>query len=38
MLAAPIPLESMDGVWRLCFKEGDFLAGIEVDKHGYLPR
>eukprot|EP00752_Nemacystus_decipiens_P008780 g7834.t2 len=36
--SAPIPLESMDGVWRLCFKDGDFLEGIEVDKHGYLPR
>ncbi|CAM9511211.1 unnamed protein product [Ectocarpus sp. 8 AP-2014] len=28
----------MEGLWRLCFCEGDFLPGIDVDKHGYVAR
>lgn len=34
----PAPAGAIDGVWRLCFCEGDFLHGIEADKHGYLGR
>ncbi|CAN0113720.1 unnamed protein product [Pylaiella littoralis] len=36
--SAPMPMESIDGVWRLCFCDGELLQGIEVDKHGYLSR
>lgn len=35
---APAPVGAIDGVWRLCFCEGDFVQGINVDNHGYLGR
>lgn len=35
----PTPVGAMEGVWRLCFSDGDeFLHGIEVDRHGYVSR
>lgn len=37
-MAAPAPLEALEGVWRLCFCEGDFIPGMEMDKHGYIHR
>lgn len=37
-ITAPVPAGSIDGIWRLCFCDGDFLQGIEVDNHGYLER
>ncbi|CAN0050482.1 unnamed protein product, partial [Hapterophycus canaliculatus] len=36
--SAPLPAESIGGLWRLCFCEGDFLEGLEVDNHGYISR
>ncbi|CAM9341448.1 unnamed protein product [Ectocarpus sp. 4 AP-2014] len=37
-LSAPLPVQTMEGLWRLCFCEGNFLPGIDVDKHGYVAR
>ncbi|CAB1110729.1 unnamed protein product [Ectocarpus sp. CCAP 1310/34] len=37
-LSAPLPVQTMEGLWRLCFCEGDFLPGVDVDKHGYVAR
>ncbi|CAN0226032.1 unnamed protein product [Scytosiphon promiscuus] len=34
--AASLPVESIAGLWSLCFCEGDFLQGLEVDNHGYI--
>eukprot|EP00904_Undaria_pinnatifida_P006929 jgi/Undpi1/3366/HiC_scaffold_15.g06739.m1 len=36
--AAPLPVEAVDGVWRLCFCQGAFLEGVAVDNHGYISR
>lgn len=35
---AHVPVQAVEGVWRLCFCEGGFLDGIEVDNHGYVGR